>query len=229
MPGPKPEACSLKPLARIVQGLKPVACSLGPALARVAACLLGCMASFACSDKGADAASAQATYSQQTGRLSSLAFDSNHDGKLDTWSYMDGARALRIEMDRDGDGKLDRWEYYGPENTLTKVGFSRANDGRVDAWAFAGPDGQLARVEVSTRRDGKITRTEYYEHDTLVRAEEDSQSTGRIDKWETYANGALATVSIDTARSGRPDRRIIYGPNGNVRIENLATSGPPTR
>ena len=212
-----------------MQGLKPEACSLKPVTRLGALLLLSALASCSATADTPAAGGAQATYSQQTGKLSSLAFDSNHDGKLDTWSYMDGARALRIEMDRDSDGKIDRWEYYGPENTLTKVGFSRANDGRVDAWAFAGPDGQLARVEVSTRRDGKVTRTEYYEHDTLVRAEEDSQSTGRIDKWETYANGALATVSIDTARSGRPDRRIIYGPNGNVRIENLATSGPSTR
>ena len=164
---------------------------------------------------------ANATFSKESGKLSQLAFDSNHDGKLDTWSYMDGTHALRIEMDKDGDGKVDRWEYYGANNTLEKVGFSRANDGRVDAWAYAGADGKLSRIEVSTARDGKVTRTEYYEHDTLVRAEEDSQSTGRIDKWETYANGALASVAFDTLHRGRPDRRIVYGPNGSVHVEQL--------
>jgi hypothetical protein len=164
---------------------------------------------------------AEAIYSKDTGKLSQLAFDSNHDGKLDTWSYMDGARALRIEIDKDGDGKIDRWEYYGANNTLEKVGFSRSNDGQVDAWAYAGPDGKLERVEISTARNGKVTRTEYYENEKLVRAEEDSLLTGAIDKWETYANGALASVSLDTTHRGRPDRKLIYGPNGTVHVEQI--------
>ena len=109
-------------------------------------------------------------YDKLTGKLQLLKYDSNGDGKVDTWSYMDGTRVLRIEIDKDEDGKLDRWEYYDADQKLEKTGTSRANDGKEDAWMYAGPDGAIVRIDVSTKRDGKVTRTEHYEKDALVRA-----------------------------------------------------------
>ena len=86
-----------------------------------------------------------AEYDRETGRLELITFDSNDNGTIDTWSFMDGNTVLRIEIDRDEDGTVDRWEYYREDQTLEKVGFSRANDGVVDAWAFEGEDGEVAR------------------------------------------------------------------------------------
>ena len=175
---------------------------------------------IACSNKGASVQKRlEPVYNEQTGKLQLLKYDANGNGKVDTWSYMDGARFVRIEIDKDGDGKIDRWEYYGADQTLEKVGFSRANDGKEDAWAHAGPDGSIARIEVSTRRDGRVNRTEYYEKDVLIRAEEDSDEDGAIDKWETYEGARLASVAFDTTHRGTPDRRLVYGPNGSARIE----------
>src|SRR5436190_1992638 len=94
----------------------------------------------------------QPVYDRETGKLTLLKYDANGDGKPDTFSYMDGAQTVRIEIDQDGDGKIDRWEYYGPGQRLEKVGFSRANDGRVDAWSYSNPDGSIARVEISSAR-----------------------------------------------------------------------------
>jgi hypothetical protein len=71
----------------------------------------------------------QPVYDQQTGKLKLLKYDSNSDGKVDTWSYMDGARIVRIEIDKDGDDTIDRWEYYSADQKLEKVGLSRSNDG----------------------------------------------------------------------------------------------------
>ena len=73
-------------------------------------------------------------YDPKTGKLQLLKYDSNGNGAIDTWSYMDGARAVRIDIDSDEDGKIDRWEYYGPNQTdrknrlLTRQGRQR---GRV--------------------------------------------------------------------------------------------------
>ena len=64
-------------------------------------------------------------YDQTTGKLKLLKYDSNSDGKVDTWSYMDGARIVRIEIDQNEDGKIDRWEYYDENRKLEKIGFSR--------------------------------------------------------------------------------------------------------
>jgi len=174
----------------------------------------------------ADAKKIEPIYDKQTGRLQVLKYDSDGDGKVDTISHMDGARVLRIEIDKDEDGRVDRWEYYDANQKLEKVGFSRAGDGKEDAWSSARPDGSIARIDISLARDGKVTRTEYYEKDTLVRAEEDGDGDGVFDKWETYEGSRLASVAFDTVHRGKPDRRLVYGADGSARLEvDLAGDG----
>ena len=107
-------------------------------------------------------AAVQAVYDPATGRLQQLRLDTDKNGAVDTVSFMDGTRLIRIEVEKDEDGRVERWEYYGPERRLEKVGFSRANDGKEDAWSFSGVDGSVVRVDISTERDGRVTRTEHY-------------------------------------------------------------------
>jgi hypothetical protein len=164
-------------------------------------------------------ATTKATYDPQTGRLQRLTYDSNKNGKIDTWTYMDGTRILRAEVDTNEDGKIDRWEIHGADNKLEKVGFSRADDGKADAWAFQRADGKIDRVEVSTKRDGKVDRWEWYASDALARAEEDTNGDGKADKWETYAAGALQTVAFDENGDAKPDRRLTYKTGVLVLIE----------
>lgn len=172
-------------------------------------------------DRAGDEARKRITpeYDKTTGRLKLLKYDSTGNGKVDTWSYMDGARVLRIEIDKDGDGKIDRWEYYGPNQTLEKIGSSRAQDGKEDAWSYLGPDGSILRTDISTRRDGKVTRVEHFLKNVLVSAEEDSDEDGKMDKWETYDGDHLASIAFDTQHRGTPDRRLTYGPNGAALLE----------
>src|SRR4051794_28399280 len=123
--------------------------------------LVGC-------DKGtADAKKRiEPVYDKQTGKLQLLKYDADGNGKVDTWSYMDGARVIRIEIDKDEDGKIDRWEYYDADQKLAKIGTSRANDGTPDTWSYVAPDGSVTRIEIATGktgRAGKATRTEFYE------------------------------------------------------------------
>src|SRR6478672_2792520 len=87
-----------------------------------------------CDGKGDEARKRIAPeYDKKTGKLTLLKYDSNGNGKIDTWSYMDGARVVRIEIDKDENGSIDRWEYYGPNQKLEKIGFSREMDGKEDA------------------------------------------------------------------------------------------------
>jgi hypothetical protein len=158
-------------------------------------------------------------YDPDTGRLKQLKYDSDGDGKVDTVSFMDAARVLRIELDKDEDGKVERWEYYGADQKLEKVGFSRSNDGVEDAWSFADGDGKITRIEISTRRDGKVSRTEHYQNEQPSSAEEDTDGDGAIDKWETFDGGRLAAVAFDSSHSGKPDRRLVYAPDGAVKVE----------
>src|SRR6185295_11709247 len=130
--------------------------------------LSGALLASSCSSEREDAKKRITPEYDKNGKLQLLKYDSKGTGTVDTWSYMDGAHVVRIEIDKDGDGKIDRWEYYGPDQQLEKVGMSRRNDGKADAWSFAGPDGAVARIEVSKHRDGKIDRVEFYEHAAMV-------------------------------------------------------------
>ncbi len=175
---------------------------------------------FGCGGPASVAKTVDPVYDKATGRLQLLKYDANGNGRPDTFSYMEGARVLRIEIDKDEDGKIDRWEYYGADAKLERVGFSAKNDGHEDGWSFAGPDGAVSRVELSTRRDGTVTRTEFYDKAAIARAEEDTDFDGAVDKWETYAaGGRMASVAFDTVHRGTPDRRLLYDEDGSVRAE----------
>ena len=158
-------------------------------------------------------------YDKTTGKLTLLKYDSDGDGKIDMWSYMDGSRVVRVEIDKNEDGQIDRWEYYDANQKLEKIGSSRAQNGKEDAWSYLAADGSIERIEVSTRQNGKITRIEHYKKGVLVSVEEDGDGDGKMDKWETYEGNRLASVAFDTVHRGKPDRRLIYGVDGSARLE----------
>lgn len=54
--------------------------------------------------------SIEPVYDPSTGRLQRLRLDSDQNGTVDTVSYMDGTRLIRIEIDKDEDGRVERWE-----------------------------------------------------------------------------------------------------------------------
>jgi hypothetical protein len=171
-------------------------------------------------DKAREKLGITPAYDATTGKLKELAYDSNHNGRPDTWTDMDGARPVQTRIDRNEDGKLDRWEYYDEKSTLVKVGFSRRDDGKADAWAFAGADGKIQRIEISSGADErKIDRWEHYDASGMTAAEEDTNHDGVPDKWETYEAGIVKTGAFDENGDGRPDRRLTYSGGSLVTIE----------
>jgi hypothetical protein len=168
-------------------------------------------------------ATTKATYDQASGKLTELTFDANKNGRIDTWTEMEGARPLRSKIDSNEDGRIDRWEYYDAGGKLTKVGFSRKAAETPDAWAFAAANGGIERIELSSAADpAQIDRWEFYEPSpsagasdpdnpgTLLRVEVDTNADGRPDKWERYSAGMVSTVEFDENHDGRPDRRLTY-------------------
>jgi len=177
--------------------------------------LVPALAAGACSNPERDRLKATTvpTYDSATGKLKELTFDHNKNGRIDTWTQMDGARPVLTRMDRDEDGTVDRWEYYDQAGKLLKVGFSRANGGKPDAWAYSGTGTeQIERIEISSTADeNSIDRWERYAAgNVLTEADEDTNRDGRPDKWETYGGGVLSTVAFDENQDGRPDRRLTY-------------------
>ena len=182
----------------------------------------------------------------KSGVLTKLEGDSDHDGKTDTWAYMDGARVVRVEVDENGDGTVDRWEYHRQtqEGQRAEGGGQRAEGGgqraegngerregqdgtarpiaqaaplrRVGRGGLESPDKTIERIERATRHDGVVSRWEYFDHGLLTRIEQDTDGDGNLDKWETYSGGSLSMMAIDTQHRGRPDRRLVYRPDGTL-------------
>jgi hypothetical protein len=174
----------------------------------------------ACSNGGRERDRAAITPAyDQAGKLKELAYDSNHNGVADTWTDMDGARAVQTRIDSNEDGRLDRWEYYDEKSNLVKIGFSRSDDGKANAWAFAGPDGGIERIEMSSAADDtKVDRWERHDGNGIVAAEEDTDLDGSADKWETYESarlktkGLLVTIESDPDAAGRFTRVLEVKP-----------------
>jgi hypothetical protein len=168
------------------------------------------LAVAACADPERDRlrATTKATYDTATGKLTELTSDANKNGRIDTWTEMDGARPVRSRIDTNEDGKIDRWEYYDQNGRLTKVGLSRTNGDKPDAWVYSTPDGKIARIEVSSTADER-----------------------HIDRWEFYdASGAMTRVEFDENGDGRPDRRLTYRDGELIAIEDAPdASGTYTR
>ena len=151
----------------------------------------------------------QPTYDKTTGKLTQLTYDANKNGKIDTWTDMDGSRPVRSRIDSDEDGTIDRWEYYDENGRLAKVGFASRKDGRVDSWAFSGADGAIARIEISSTGDEhKIDRWEFYDAGVLAAVAMDENGDGKPDRKLTYVNGALAVIESDPDPAGAFRKRV---------------------
>jgi YD repeat-containing protein len=174
-----------------------------------------CDSSFSSPAKSEVAARVKPEYDETTGRLTRIAYDSDGDGKPDTWAYMDGTTLVRVEVDEDGDGQIDRWEFHRAPGQAGRAG-------QVGQAGFVSPLETIEHIERATRHDGTVSRWEYFEHGQLTRVEEDIDGDGKVDKWETYAAGTLASMALDTTGRGTPDRRLIYKPDGTLeRIEQV--------
>ena len=162
---------------------------------------IACAASLvACAGDDADKTRVKETtrpsYDKTTGRLTQLTYDANKNGKIDTWTDMDGSRPLRSRIDSNEDGVIDRWEYYDRTGAIVKVGTSRGNNGKPDTWAYPGPDGKTQRIESSSVSD-----------------------EAKIDRWEEYTGGVLTALAFDENGDGKPDRRLTYEAGRLVLIE----------
>jgi hypothetical protein len=185
--------------------------------------VLACSCLYACSDPERERlkATTKPAYDRTTGKLTELTYDANKNGRVDTWTAMDGSRALSSRIDRDEDGKIDRWEYYADNGQLAKV----------DAWVFAGGSGNVQRIEISSAGDEKkIDRWEFYDESVamnadgtgaLLKVEEDTNGDGKLDKWETYEQGVVKTAAFDENGDGAPDRRLTYEGATLVLVESV--------
>jgi hypothetical protein len=146
-----------------------------------------------------------AKYNPKSGKLERIDIDQNKDGRIETFSYWDGALLIRIEVDKDEDGKIDRWEHYDEKRTMTRVGGSSKDDQIEDTWTYPDAEGAVSRVETDTDRDGDIDRRELF-------AAKPGAPQERF----------LNIVELDLDKDGRPAQRLHYRADGSFeRTENV--------
>jgi hypothetical protein len=91
----------------------------------------------------------QREYDPRTGELRLVVFDSDGDLRVDTWSYMKGARLLRMEVDADDDGRIDRRSFYGDGEELHRTEHVDTNGAVIRTEYFN--DGALPGSKAGTR------------------------------------------------------------------------------
>lgn len=186
------------------------------------------------------AGTSRGTYDPETGVLRGITYDRNGNGRIDTWTRMEGGRPVSSELDTNEDGVIDRWEEYDEQGRLARAGWIRPRppvpatvppDGGdppppaaptpppgPDSWLYPSSDGRTSRIDfLDTDNAGRavVTRREFYEGEQKMRVEEDKDGDDRMDMWETWVNGVLASVEFDEGHDGRPDRRFTYDATGS--------------
>jgi hypothetical protein len=186
--------------------------------------LLACLAACQNPDSARIQATSKGKYDPATGKLAEITYDKNHNGRIDTWVTMDGARPVSARVDADEDGQIDRWEYYDAQGKLARAGESRAKNGKPDLWIYMDASGRPERLEYIetsnvTGKEG-VVRREFYTSGEKVRAEEDTDGDGVMDRWETFDKGRLRSVEFDDAkrRDGKPMQRFTYDDRGNLTL-----------
>ena len=89
-------------------------------------------------------------FNEETGAVEMLSYDIDGDLRFDTWSYMDGERAIRTEYDVDGDRRVDRWEYFRADGTTERLDVDTDGNGQSDfriSFDGAGTVTSSARME----------------------------------------------------------------------------------
>lgn len=194
--------------------------------------LLAWLALSAACGKSPESSTSKGVYDPQTGRLIQITYDRNQNGRIDTWTRMDGTRPISSELDTNEDGVIDRWEEYDTQERLVRAGWTRqapADPAKpvADTWLYPSPDGKTSRIEyLDTDNTGAqvVARREFYEGERLTRVEEDKDGDDIVDQWETWEGGALKYAEFDEGKDGKPDRRFTYEKGVLVLIESAPDS-----
>ena len=78
--------------------------------------------------------------------------DTNHNGKIDTWSFYGNLKLKRQEQDRNGDGLRELAIFLDTEGEKEKVEFDSNGDGKMDTFNFYSK-GELIRQEQDRNYD----------------------------------------------------------------------------
>ena len=160
-------------------------------------------------------------------------FDSNGDGRTDTFRYFqvidrDGAVIAdpaslpiqRISAGRDPVIALRNTD--GISSTyatrLVRAAFDLNHDGEPDLVRYYNMQGQLVREQSDPTFSGALSTTTYFDQGVRQRVDIDSSGDGQADTVRHYRNGQLAFITYDTTGDGQPNLWHYYHGSSLVRV-----------
>jgi hypothetical protein len=147
------------------------------------------------------------------------AFDSNGDGRADTWAEYDRDRLVH-SFDTNFDGRRDEWTFHDASGAPERRELDLDRDGRVDGWEHF-QDGLIARGEYDNDGDGKLDEWTEYRFSQPVERAWSFGNDGVVDKKALYRNGRKFRERYDRDRDGSFEETIDYDAHERV----IARSG----
>ena len=135
-------------------------------------------------------------------------FDTNKDGKSDSWKFfrkVDGKQILaRKEYDINFDGRVDIVRVFNVKGEIESDSMDMDFDGRPDVKTTY-ENNKPKKKELDLQFDGKPDVIRYYSKGRLVRLESDTDNDGKVDHWEIYKSGKLVRIGSDQDGDGQAD------------------------
>lgn len=132
------------------------------------------------------------------------AIDANGDGRADLTMVMDGGHEVCRAADLDFDGKVDVWTYFDGAGVVVRREFDFDRDGAIDEiQTFSG--GQIVAKERASTLSHHIDTWEKYANGRIVSAERDANGDGRVDQWWDFKSADCPVIHSDIDGNGQPD------------------------
>ena len=100
----------------------------------------------------------QRGYYDGTRELELVIADRDVDGRVDTWTYMNGGRFAKRERDTDADGRVDTWDHFRSDGTLESMEEDADRDGVPDLRTVF--DANEAIISETPIREAPFTKEE---------------------------------------------------------------------
>lgn len=150
--------------------------------------------------------------------------DANADGKPDVWLVKSGGREVCRAVDLNFDGKIDGYSYFDGAGQLRRRERDYDRDGKIEEITIY-QAGSLTEQQRSTTMADRLDTWQYFQGGKLARTERDSDGDAIVDQWWEFSAGneKCPMIHSDVDGDGRPD------PGATIDYCKQTGYVPPTR
>lgn len=136
-------------------------------------------------------------------------WDTNGDGRKDTWAEYSKGKLIKYIYDENFDGKADRWCFF-ENNLILRDELDLNRDNQIDRWNYYEPAGEISRSEHDLDYDSKVEYIEYFKNSEKLKFTEDNDSDGNIDEWGIFEKGSMKERRWSFNNDNIIDKKALY-------------------